>query len=92
MATHRPQAKCGFSLYRGVLVQWDEDHDLRVLELLDQLPACDLNRLLVIQEHEGSVAFLWHSLPVNYQRYQEGCQIDMLGDLWTISSSASVAD
>ena len=34
MATHEPQVNCGYSLYKGVLVQWDEDRELVCLCLL----------------------------------------------------------
>jgi hypothetical protein len=28
----------GFSMYHGVMVQWDEDEDERVLTFIDELP------------------------------------------------------
>jgi hypothetical protein len=31
----------------------------RVLDVLDAMPAEDLDRLLVVQEHEGVIAFVW---------------------------------
>jgi hypothetical protein len=59
MATHCRQENCGFSLYRGVLVVWDEDHDTRVLTFIDSLAEENRKQLLVVQEHEGSIAFIW---------------------------------
>lgn len=88
-ATHCDQAECGFSLYRGVLIQWDEDHDKRVLRVLDNMPAKVLDRLLVVQEHEGSIAFVWDGkVP---KRYSDANDIEVPGgDCWCISSSISI--
>ena len=59
MATHCPQTRCGFSLYKGVLVQWDEDRDTRVLIFIDSLPEEVRNKLLVVQEHKAMLGLLW---------------------------------
>lgn len=88
-ATHLNQNECGFSIYRGALVQWDEDHDERVLEFLDHLPAFVLDGLLVVQEHEGSISFLWRDkIP---KGYEEGECVDVPdGDVWCIVESRIV--
>ena len=52
MATHCPQEECGFSIYRNILVQWDEDGDDRVLWFIDHLPERVREQLLIVQEHE----------------------------------------
>jgi hypothetical protein len=59
MASHCNHADCGFSIYRGTLVCWDEDHDERILQLIDEMPTAVAEQLLVTQEHEGSVRFIW---------------------------------
>ena len=81
-----------FSLYRGVLVQWDEDHDERVLRVIDYMPAKVVDRLLVVQEHEGSVAFVWdRTIPVGYE--VDGPGIDVPGgDWWYVYSSVALPD
>lgn len=85
MASHCPQSKCGFTVYRGVLVQWDEDHDERILDLLDITPVAVLENIVAVQEHEGSIAFLWKDRPpIGY------CPGDSVapgdGDIWHITN------
>jgi hypothetical protein len=86
MATHCDQKECGFSLYRGVLVQWDEDHDERILDVIDEMNPSALKDLLLCQEHEGSISFVWkNAVP---QGFEEGGGIDVPdGDLWNIDDS-----
>jgi hypothetical protein len=87
-ATHRPQAECGFAIYRGVLVQWDEDHDDRVLQFLDEFPAGLVDRLVVVQEHEAKLLLVWHKAIPN--GYESGTEIDVDGDLWHVESSVAI--
>jgi len=78
----------GFSLYRGVLVQWDQDRDERVLDFVDGLPAGVLEGLLIVQESKGMLALRWaHEVPADYA---EGNMVDAAGDLWTIHDSRVV--
>jgi hypothetical protein len=87
MASHCAQSECGFSIYRGVIVQWDEDHDERVLDVLDQMPAHILDSLFVVQEHEGAIAFVWKGdVPKGYEEGTDGVEPGD-GDLWCIISS-----
>lgn len=85
MATHCSQEMCGFSIYRGVLVQWDEDHDERVLTVLDKMPAVVVDQLLVIQEHEAVLGLIWDRWIPN--KYVEGVEVEVEGDVWRINSS-----
>ena len=90
MATHCNQSDCGFSLYRGVLVQWDEDHDERILRVIDEMPANVIDRLLVVQEHEGCIAFVWGGdVPKGYEADGPGI-IEPEGDWWCITSSIAL--
>lgn len=43
----------GFSIYKGILVLWDEDFAERVLGMLNKTPQNILNELLVIGEHKA---------------------------------------
>lgn len=84
-ASHCPQSECGFSLYKGVLIQWDEDHDERVLTLIDEMPDFIRDQLLVVQEHEAILGFIWMGrVPSGYE---ENHSIDVEGDIWHISKS-----
>jgi hypothetical protein len=72
LASHCPQSDCGFSLYKGVLIQWDEDQDERILKFIDQMPVEIRSRLLVAQEHEAALALLWKdSVPPGYEEGDE---------------------
>jgi hypothetical protein len=85
MASHCDQWECGYSIHRGVLVQWDEDHDARVLEVIDGLAEVVRAELLVVQEHEASLALLWRShVP---ERYAVGRTVDIHNDTWDIVRS-----
>ena len=87
MATHVAQERCGFTIYRNVYVQWDEDHDSRILDFLDDTPSGVLDKLLVVQEHEGVIAFVWRGeVPAGYE---EGESIEVrCGDVWSVYKSS----
>ena len=87
MATSCSQVNYGFSLYRGLLVQWDEDEDHRVLTFIDNLPDSTRNELLVVQEHEAGLGLLWDThVPSGYENDRN---IEIEGDTWVIHSSVA---
>ncbi|HPA20382.1 MAG TPA: hypothetical protein PLU30_21710 [Verrucomicrobiae bacterium] len=90
MASHCDQWECGYSLHRGVLVQWDEDHDVRILEFIDGLPEDVHPELLVAQEHEASLSLLWKDRPA--ARYAVGNTVDLHDDTWYIERSEGPDD
>ena len=77
----------GFTIYRGGLIQWDEDEDERILSFIDQLPAkvrCDLS---IVQEHEGGLGFVWcNGVPAGYE---VGREFEVEGDFWVVEKSKS---
>ena|ERR1700736_4557658 len=82
MASHCPQADCGFSLYKGVLIQWDEDQDERILSFIDLMPDAICSRLLAAQEHEASIALIWKdSVPGGYE---DGAEWEIDHDVWHV--------
>lgn len=84
-ATHCPQAECGFSIYHGVLIQWDEDGDERILSLIDQMPEDVRLQLLITQEHKASVSLVWKSyIPSGWE---EGRELYVEDDVWHIMDS-----
>ena len=87
MASHCDQSECGFSIYRGIMVQWDEDHDERVLDIIDNMFQHHRNSLLVVQEHEGTISFVWNeAIP---KPYREGMTVRPNdGDYWSIIHSS----
>ena len=75
----------GFTIYRGVLIQWDEDRDGRVLTFINQLPARVRCQLATVQEHEGSLGLVWHtSVPSGYE---VGEEFEVEGDFWVVQKS-----
>lgn len=75
----------GFTVYRGVLVQWDEDRDKRVLTFINQLPEKVRCQLAIVQEHEGSLGLVWHThVPSGYG---VGEEFDVEGDFWVVQKS-----
>ncbi len=81
-ASHCPQHECGFAIHRGILVQWDEDHDHRVLLFIDELTDAERDRLVIVQEHEGQLSLVWDSPPENPF---DDVVVD--GDTWTVTHS-----
>lgn len=89
MSTHRAQESCGFSVYRSVLIQWDDDEDERVLDFIDQLPEPIREQLVATQEHEGVLGLLWRDrIPVGYH---VNASIKVADDVWTVAKSVGAA-
>jgi hypothetical protein len=78
------------SIYRGVLVQWDEDFDNRVLRFIDGLDEYYKMRLVAVNENEGCLRLLWsEKVPFGYA---EGDGVTVDGDYWSIQQSRSFED
>jgi hypothetical protein len=83
MASGCEQSACGFSLYQGILVIWDEDQDTRVLDFIDNLLPEAQEQLLVVQEHEGCIRFVWD----HYCPHECEGEIEVRNDSWCVESS-----
>lgn len=85
MASHCKQSECDPPIiYRGVVVQWDEDHDERIITMLDKMKPEVIKYLAAVQEHEASLEMIW------YDRIPEGWRdggIEVEGDYWSITES-----
>ena len=68
----------GISTHRGVLVVWDEDHDTRVLQAIDET-FMDAPPLAV-GEHKGTLLVLWASEEVASRCAQKDLMVD--ADYW----------
>ena len=95
MAVYWPQVRLddcnpedhGFSVYRGVIVVWDEDMDQRVLAVVDSLSDKDRMNLYAIREHEGSVSMWWRvKVPRKYRAdlRPAGISVPNDNDWWSI--------
>lgn len=76
------------SIHRGVVVVWDEDHDSRILDWIDDQPPVVISELIAVQEHEGSICMAWASdPPIGYREGDGGFNVRD-GDSWSIYESA----
>ena len=73
----------GLSLYRGVLVQWDDDHDTRIFKFIDKLKPKVRKCLLVAYERKGGLSLLWRDNIFIGDRDQ----VVVGGDVWSIRFS-----
>lgn len=49
----------GCSMFAGVVIQWDHDYDMRVLELVENIPYSVRRSLVCVAENDGFVRLLW---------------------------------
>ena len=75
----------GFTIYCGVLVQWDEDKDERVLTFINELAARVRRQLAIVQEHEGCLGLVWHTIVPS--GYEMGEEFEVEGDFWVVQKS-----
>ena len=78
----------GFSIYRGILIGWDEDYDTRIFRFIDEMTKADRRGLIGAAEHNGRLFLLWKNL-VPY-KYGEGQQVEVLRDIWNIIFSENL--
>jgi hypothetical protein len=86
------------SSYRGVLVEWDRDRDVRILWWLDALAPEVRARLILAGESKGVLSLVWSGpVPVELSRGRFVGVADpddptdpALGDSWTIGASRDV--
>ena len=75
----------GFSIYRGVLIVWDEDYDPRILGMIDDMPDQARKEVLAAYEHEGGLSLLWTDDDIAPSEYDPGELLDVRGsDVWAI--------
>lgn len=80
---------CDLSVYRGVIVCWDEDHDTRVLNLIDDMTERDRENLVAIHEREGQASYVWNGKTP--AQYEEGVNT-RCGDHWPCSETIELPD
>ena len=74
------------TVYRGIIVAWDEDYDARILCWIDSIPAAVVDELLLASEHEGSLHLVWKTnIPMEFQGVPDVEVYD--GDNWSIIES-----
>ena len=54
-----PSYAGSISVYKNIIVCWDDDYDGRIVEFLDTLDNLTRSCILAIGEHKGSIFFLW---------------------------------
>lgn len=85
-----PPSGHGLTLYRGVLVCWDQDRDTRVLEMIDDMLREDREELVAVQESKGCLELVWRSCCPN-PAYHEGSFVSVAGDSWSVYRSAPLS-
>lgn len=75
----------GFSVYRDVLIFWDEDYDNRIITLIDSLPEAVRNILVAIREHEGSLQVVWSTKCDDAEYLDEGVTVH--NDWWNMNEA-----
>jgi hypothetical protein len=101
-ATHCNQAECGFSVRRNILIQWDEDRDLRILFVIDGLPQFLCDQIVLMQEHEGGLSILWKPNGLDYYQSWVGStgisssgvmykpqDVEVCGDAWVLEHTSA---
>jgi hypothetical protein len=74
-----------FTVYRGLMVFFDEDQDTRILTFIDDLSIKVRQKLFAVGEREGSITLVWNCRPPT--RYEEGKSLDVCGDTWYVFQS-----
>jgi hypothetical protein len=77
-----------YSIYRDVLVYWDEDKDARILCFIDEMHEVHRKILLSVSERKGTIVLCWNGVIPDL--YKEGEEIECCGDYWSISESFSI--
>lgn len=80
----------GFTIYRNVIVVWDEDQDSRIFLFIDELDDRECKHLIAAYESEGGLKLLWddyQNIPT-FLHDGQGSQVD--SDWWTIVYSDDV--
>lgn len=83
-----PDGDCGISVYRGVIVVWDEDYDQRVLTFIDELSVKVREQLMLVSESKASLRLVWKLVyPTHYQVDDD---VEVADDSWLIVDSKVV--
>jgi len=78
----------GITIYRGVIVYWDEDYDKRILQFLDNMSSIDMEQLVAVQETKGFINAIWKDkVP---RKYFDGHEISLDNDIWIFNKSISI--
>lgn len=81
------ESRYGISFHKNKTIIWDEDHDPRVITFLNYLEAYfpkTFNKLLAIEEHEGTISLLFNG---QYESLGEKLpfEVDAADDIWQIN-------
>ncbi len=80
-----------YSLYKGVLVLWDEDHDERLLTFIDDNLFL-APRLLAAYERKASLSLVWlNEVPQEFE-LDDREQVEVAGDCWQVESAVTSAE
>ena len=80
-----------YSIYKGMLVFWDVDHDVRVLTFIDNNEML-IPRILAVSESKAFLNILWLGKIPNFPKEVKGVNeklpdlVEVAGDDWRVQS------
>lgn len=74
-----------FTIYKGLMVFFDDDQDTRVLTFIDDLSTKMRQKLFAVGESEGSLTLVWNCHPP--KKYEEEERVHCCGDDWHVCKS-----
>jgi len=81
-------ARYGFSVYKNIFIQWDENHDTRVLTFIDEMADVYRDLLIMCHYRKGSLMLVWkNQIPYIYT---ENKSVSVQEDEWYICSSVLI--
>jgi hypothetical protein len=77
----------GYSIYKGVVVEWDEDYDIRIFVFVDDIKQRNIKDLVRCKEHEAGLTLYFNNISsCPYKLYDSvSVYFDSFHDSWTIS-------
>lgn len=79
-----PRRDYPMTVYKGVLVVYDEDKDDRIKTFIRRLSKDERENLLIAEEHEGCLHLVWDRDTYIPSHLEEGHEVDVEGDVWAI--------
>ncbi len=82
----------GFSLYKGVLIQWSTMWDIRICTFIDDLSPVYRENLLACQAHKGGISLLWKNNSMIPPGIKERRRVEVEMDFWSVDRSTWVEE
>lgn len=77
------QAEYGISCHEGIIIKWDEDYDIRIIEFINGLSNETKKCIFAVSEHEGVLYIMWKAGCIDSSL---GSDVYVCGDVWSIEN------